>query len=292
MLDTVSPKFKSAFGIAITLLIGIVTYCSFLYIEKQENEKILLAQKERVVDKYGQMIYYYQEVMKRNTVVNKKLEDATHRITLLKDSLQVAELNVKSLWQYQRKYIQLQKEMDLILTENEALKNENQHLAISIDSTKIILEDATKRTNTLLAQNVALANAIENASVLSANSMKVDGIIQRSSGKQKPTERARRSDKIRVCFTVAKSNLVKTGEKEVFVQVIDPKKNVLGLNKRVVFGEESLRYSLISTFNYENESLDVCEYISKANKKFEKGLYAVNVFEGKELVTSTHFELR
>ena len=55
------------------------------------------------------------------------------------------------------------------------------------------------------------------------------GVIERSSGKQIPTERARRSDKIKVCFTVAKNKLTEAGDKELYVQVIDPKNNVLGV---------------------------------------------------------------
>jgi len=124
--------------------------------------------------------------------------------------------------------------------------------------------------------------------------MNVTGVIERSSGKQIPTERARRSDKIRICFTVAKNKLVQVGDKELFVQVIDPKNNILGVNEQITFGEEVLNYSLISKFNYENQSLPICEYLAKKNDDvdFEKGTYKVNVFNGKELVTSSQFTMK
>jgi len=163
----------------------------------------------------------------------------------------------------------------------------------SLDSTRMELEHRSQFVDSLFVQNIELADVVESAAVLNTNSLKVSGVIERNSGKQIPTERARRSDKIRICFTVAKNKLIKAGDKELFVQVIDPKNNILGENEQVVFGEESLNYSLISKFNYENESLPICEYIAKVGKEnFEKGMYKINVFNGRELVSSSQFTMR
>jgi len=96
-----------------------------------------------------------------------------------------------------------------------------------------------------------------------------------------------------VCFTVAKNTLVQAGDEELYVQVIDPKNNTLGLNEQVTFGEKTLNYSMISKFNYENASLNICEFVaSKGDSKFAKGRYVVNVFNAKDLVSSSEFTLR
>jgi len=117
------------------------------------------------------------------------------------------------------------------------------------------------------------------------------GVIKRTSGKLIPTERAKRTDKIRVCFTVAKNPLVKSGDKELYVQVIDPKNNVLGLNEQVTFGEKTFSYSTISKFNYENANLNVCEFVTFLNE-FETGRYTVKVFNKKDLVSTSEFTLK
>ena len=292
--NTASTGLKVALGIAIALFIGLGVFSSSLYKEKQENEKVLVNEKTKVLNELNQMAAQYDVAMSENNVVNQNLVEAKERIQGLIDSLKVSETNIKSLWKYKKKYLALQEEMNYILSENDKLKVENQMLATTLDSTKIQLVERTMFTDSLLVQNTALADVVESAAVLSANSLTVSGVIERSSGKQIPTERAGRSDKVRVCFTVAKNKLVEAGDKELFVQVIDPKNNILGSNEQVVFGEETLNYSLISKFNYENQSLPICEYIVKKNKNddFEKGMYKVNVFNGKDLVTSTQFSLR
>lgn len=295
---TVNTSIKVALGIAIALFVGLGVFSTSLYKEKVENEKVLVDEKTKVLNELNQMAVQYDVAMRENKVVNQNLVEAKARIESLIDSLKVSETNVKSLWKFKKKYLALQKEMDFILTENDKLKVENQLLATTLDSTKVDFElklaERTTFTDSLLVQNTALVDIVEGAAVLSANSMNVTGVIERSSGKQIPTERARRSDKIRICFTVAKNKLVQAGDKELFVQVIDPKNNILGVNEQITFGEEVLNYSLISKFNYENQSLPICEYLAKKNDDvdFEKGTYKVNVFNGKELVTSSQFTMK
>ncbi|PNQ72904.1 chromosome partitioning protein ParA [Hanstruepera neustonica] len=284
---------KVALGIALALFIGTGFYTSKLYKEKNEQEVQLTKEKELVMNDLSNMAKQYDLAIGENEVANAKLVEAKARIEGLIDSLKVSEANVKSLWRYKSKYAALQKEMDVLLAENDKLKVENELLATSLDSTKVRLEERTMFTDSLLVQNTALAEVVENAAVLSTVGLKGFGVIERTSGKLIPTERASRADKIRVCFTVAKNSLVQAGDQELYVQVIDPNNNTLGVNEQVAFGEKVLNYSLVSKFNYENANLNVCEFVlPKGDSKFEKGRYRVNVFNEKDLVSSSEFTLK
>ena len=284
---------KVALGIALVLFVATGFYTSQLYTEKKANEAQLKKEKELVMKDLSNMAKQYDIVIGENDIANNKLVEAKERIEGLIDSLKVSETNVKSLYRYKSKYLALQKEMDVLLTENDRLKIENELLAVSLDSTKLRLEERTMFTDSLLVQNTALAEVVENAAVLSAVNLRGEGVIERTSGKLIPTERARRSDKIRICFTVPKNTLVQSGDQELYIQVIDPKNNTLGVNEQVQFDDKTLNYSLVSKFNYENSSLKVCEYImNNRDEKFEKGRYVVNVFNEKDLVSTTQFNLK
>jgi hypothetical protein len=284
---------KVALGIALALFIATGFYTSQLYQQKQETESQLTKEKLIVMDDLSNMARQYDIAISENDIANEKLIDAKERIQGLIDSLKVSEDNVGSLWRYKQKYLALQKEMDVLLIENDRLKVENELLATSLDSTKVRLEERTMFTDSLLVQNTALAEVVENASVLSAVNLKGYGVIERTSGKLIPTERARRVDKIRVCFTMAKNSLVQAGDQELYIQVIDPNNNILGVNEQVQFGEQTLNYSVISKFNYENNSLDVCEFVlDRGEDTFEKGRYMVNVFNEKNLISSDEFTLK
>jgi regulator of replication initiation timing len=237
------------------------------------------------------MAKQYDIAIGDNEAANKDLVEARNRIQGLMDSLKISQNSVNSLWSYKKKYLALQEEMDALLTENDRLKIENSLLATSLDSTNVKLAERTMFTDSLLVQNTELANVVEDAAALQTVNVKSFGIIERTSGKQIPTERARRSDKIKVCYTVAKNKLVGAGDKELYVQVIDPKNNVLGANEQIQLGDNTLNYSLVSKFNYENKSIDICEFVTP-NGEFAEGNYTVNVYNEKELVSTTKFNLQ
>ncbi|MFH4966368.1 chromosome partitioning protein ParA [Gaetbulibacter sp. M235] len=284
---------KIALGIALVLFLGTAFYSLNLYKKSNEDKKELTEQKQLVMNDLNAMAKQYDDAISENTVANKNLIEARERIQGLIDSLKISETNVKSLWRYKQKYAALQQEMDLLLAENDSLKVQNSYLATSLDSTRVRLEERTMFTDSLLIQNNALAEVMENAAVLSAVGLKGFGVIERTSGKLIPTERASRTDKIRVCFTVAKNKLVQNGDQELYVQVIDPKNNTLGANEQVTFGDKTLNYSMISKFNYESTSLNICEFVaSKGSSDFESGRYIINVFNEKDLVATSEFTLK
>ncbi|OZV68572.1 coiled-coil domain-containing protein [Winogradskyella aurantia] len=283
---------KVGLGILLVLFLGTAFYASKLYKDKQETERTLVNEKQQVMNDLNNMAKQYDAAIAENQVANEDLIEARERIQGLMDSLKISQNSVNSLWRYKKKFLALQEEMDELLAENDRLKVENELLATSLDSTQVQLAERTMFTDSLLVQNTELAGVVKDAAVLQTVGLKGMGVIERRSGKQIPTERASRSDKIKVCFTVAKNALAEPGDKELYVQVIDPKNNVLGSNDQIQFEDQVLNYSLISRFNYENRNLNVCEYISVLDEKFEKGRYQINVFNEKELISSSEFELK
>ena len=284
---------KVGLGILLALFLGTAFYTSKLYNEKKENEATLISEKKQVMADLNNMAKEYDLAIGENEVANQKLVEARDRIQGLMDSLKISQNSVNSLWRYKKKFLALQEEMDVLLAENDSLKVENKLLATTLDSTQVQLAERTVFTDSLLVQNSELAEVMEGAAVLQTVGLKGFGVIERRSGKLIPTERASRSDKIRVCFTVAKNALVQAGDQELYVQVLDPKDNVLGANEQVQFEEKVLNYSLVSKFNYENRNLNICEFVSpNGDQKFEKGRYIVNVFNEDQLVSSSEFTLK
>ncbi|MEM5566288.1 chromosome partitioning protein ParA [Psychroserpens sp. AS72] len=282
---------KIALGVLLALFLGTGFYTSKLYNEKKENEMSLTREKEQVMADLSTMAKQYDVAIGENEVSNERLEEARGRIQGLMDSLKISQNSVSSLWRYKKKFMALQEEMNVLMKENDKLKVENSLLATTLDSTTVQLAERTVFTDSLLVQNTQLAEVVENAAVLQTTDLKGFGVIERSSGKLIPTERAKRSDKLKVCYTVAKNRLVGAGDKELYVQILDPKNNVLGSNDQIQFDDTVLNYSLISKFNYENRNLNICEFVAP-NEDFEKGRYIVNVFNNKELISSSEFTLK
>lgn len=284
---------KVGLGLLVALFLGTAFFASKLYSDKKESEALLLSEKQQVMNDLNSMAKQYDMAIQENEVANENLIEARERIQGLMDSLKVSQNSVNSLWRYKKKYMALEEEMDVLLAQNDSLRVENELLATSLDSTQVQLAERAMFTDSLLVQNTQLAAAVEDAAALQTVGLKGFGIIEKNSGRQIPTERAKRSDKVKVCFTVAKNTIANAGEKELYVQVIDPLNNVLGSNDQIQFEEQVLNYSLISRFNYENRNLNVCEFVSKSDdEKFVSGRYIVNVFNDKRLVSTSEFTLK
>lgn len=289
---TPNNRLKIILVITLVLLFGTGFYTLNLYNSNIETQEQLIAEKELVLKDLNNMAAQYDIAIDNNDVANNKLIQARERIEGLMDSLKISDNNVRSLWRYKKKFLDLQDEMKELMLENNTLKEENSMLTNTLDSTKVQLNDRIVYNDSLLNQNTQLATIVRDASVLSAVSLKGLGVIIRSSGKLIPTERASRADELKICYTVPKNKLVTTGEKDFFVQILDPKNNILGENKQINFEDKILNYSLSSKFNYTGKNLDICEFVKPRGKKFEKGRYIVNIFDEAILVSSSKFMLK
>jgi len=289
---TPNNRVKIILVITLVLLFGTGFYTLNLYNSNIETQEQLIAEKELVLKDLNNMAAQYDIAIDNNDVANNKLIQARERIEGLMDSLKISDNNVRSLWRYKKKFLDLQDEMKELMLENNTLKEENSMLTNTLDSTKVQLNDRIVYNDSLLNQNTQLATIVRDASVLSAVSLKGLGVIIRSSGKLIPTERASRADELKICYTVPKNKLVTTGEKDFFVQILDPKNNILGENKQINFEDKILNYSLSSKFNYTGKNLDICEFVKPRGKKFEKGRYIVNIFDEAILVSSSQFMLK
>jgi len=289
---TPNNRLKIILVITLVLLFGTGFYTLNLYNSNIETQEQLIAEKELVLKDLNNMAAQYDIAIDNNDVANNKLIQARERIEGLMDSLKISDNNVRSLWRYKKKFLVLQDEMKELMLENNTLKEENSMLTNTLDSTKVQLNDRIVYNDSLLNQNTQLATIVRDASVLSAVSLKGLGVIIRSSGKLIPTERASRADELKICYTVPKNKLVTTGEKDFFVQILDPKNNILGENKQINFEEKILNYSLSSKFNYTGKNLDICEFVKPRGEKFKKGRYIVNIFDEAILVSSSQFMLK
>ena len=97
-------------------------------------------------------------------------------------------------------------------------------------------------------------------------------------------------EQIRVCFTVDKNEAITEGEKELFVQVINPQNDIVSVED-LVYEKNNvvLKYSKLAKFLYKQQVTDVCSYVDLVKNKTFKGRYIVNLYSGATKISSTIF---
>ncbi|MEW7289782.1 hypothetical protein [Aquimarina sp. 2304DJ70-9] len=275
---------------ALLLILGIFTYK--FYNEEKQNKAILQQEKDLIESELGELITKYDNAIALNEVMDDHLLKAKERIVVLLDSVKDNDANLALISRYRREVGKLKKERERLFKLADSLTTANTQLATDLDSTSVALNQRIIFSDSLQTQNAQLAEIVERGSALTASNIKAEGVRVRNSGKISTSSKASKAQKVRVCFTLSPNKLTEKGDKELFVQVINPENNLIGDKVSVNFDDAILTYSGRNKVFYENEALDVCVLVDTAEGELVKGNYVVNVFSGPRMVSNTQFELK
>ncbi len=281
-------------GLLGVILLGVIIYTVSLYQDKKKTEGILTKEKELVVEDLNSLKSEYDKAILESNATNEELVSARDVIAKYIDSVKSMKGDISALYRFRKQVAVLTKEREQLLRQVDSLTRSNTMIAMQRDSTYVELEKQTVFNDSLVVQNTQLADVVERGAALNLATLTVDAVKERGSGKMVSTQRAKATDKFKVCFTVAKNNISQAGDREFFIEVLDPQGNVMGegYSKTGETGS-SITYSKGTNFYYENGSLDVCDYINKPASDFQKGNYMVNVYDDKlKLLATSKFLLK
>ncbi|MBC8643319.1 hypothetical protein H9W95_01915 [Flavobacterium lindanitolerans] len=112
--------------------------------------------------------------------------------------------------------------------------------------------------------------------------------VRKSVGNQKD----KNTEQIKVCFTLEDSMGIEKGIKEIFIQIINPKANIVSKNKASIeIKNQTLFYSAKTSVNYDKGDVDVCVFVDANKQNLIKGNYIVNIFSGAHLIGNTSLNL-
>eukprot|EP01089_Gocevia_fonbrunei_P020438 TRINITY_DN7628_c0_g1_i1.p1 TRINITY_DN7628_c0_g1~~TRINITY_DN7628_c0_g1_i1.p1 ORF type:complete len:296 (-),score=72.31 TRINITY_DN7628_c0_g1_i1:30-917(-) len=281
-------------GLLGVILLGVIIYTVSLYQDKQKNTALLTKEKELVVEDLTSLKSEYDKAILESNATNEELVSARDNIAKYIDSVKTMKADIASLYRYRKQVGILTKEREQLIRKVDSLTRSNTFLARQRDSTYVELEKQTVFNDSLVVQNTQLADVVEKGSALNLSKFSVDAVKERTSGKLVSTSRAKATDKLKVCFTVADNVIAQAGDRQFFIEVLDPQGNVLGESfSKTSDSGASVTYSKGTEFYYENRSLDVCDFINKPSSEFQKGNYMVNVYDNNlKLLGTSKFQLK
>ena len=281
-------------GLLGVILLGVIIYTVSLYQDKQKNTALLTKEKELVVEDLTSLKSEYDKAILESNATNEELVSARDNIAKYIDSVKTMKADIASLYRYRKQVGILTKEREQLIRKVDSLTRSNTFLAMQRDSTYVELEKQTVFNDSLVVQNTQLADVVSKGSALNLSKFTVDAVKERTSGKLVSTSRAKATDKLKVCFTVADNVIAQAGDREFFIEVLDPQGNVLGESfSKTSDSGASVTYSKGTEFYYENRSLDVCDFIDKPASEFQKGNYMVNVYDNSlKLLGTSKFQLK
>jgi len=284
---------KILIGVLGTLLLILGVYTYKIYNEEKREKAQLQQEKDLIESELGELITKYDNAISLNEVMDDHLLKEKQRVVVLLDSLKDFDANVALIIRYRKEVGKLKKERERLFKLADSLTTQNAQLTTDLDSTSTALTQKIIFSDSLKNQNNKLAEIVERGSALTASNIKAEGVRVKSSGKITTTTKSTRAEKVRVCFTLSPNKLTEKGDKELFVQVINPENNLIGDKVSVNFDDDAvLTYSGRNKVFYENAALDVCVLVDAIEAEIVKGNYVVNLFSGPRMIANTQFELK
>ncbi len=284
---------KILVGVMFALLIGIMAYV-FKLSNQVDLSKVsvnsILTDKDKVIADLNALKQNYDQAIAEKTTLSDELVLERDKVIQLIEEVKRSNGSLSALIPFKEKYSNLNDKMKTMVAQVEELTKKNIVLTSQRDSTITVLGEEKKSNATLSGQNAELAKTIEAGSKLLIYNLKAIPYRIKSSGQQLETDKASKTDALKVSFNIAENKVSKPVYKDFYVQIIDPENNILGEKKSTNFDGKSLEYSFLTSIRYVNKQIEVSEFLN--GKDFVKGTYVLNVYDKNEIVSNATLILK
>lgn len=251
--------------------------------EMQHELDSLMTEHNKIKDLYGTLsdsLSAKDSIIQRNAEEIKKLLDTE--------------------WEYnkiRKKFAMLQKvaqgyvhQMDSLYTVNRELMAENEKIRQDVKTEQ-------GRNQSLMKDKEELKQRMDQAAFLKAYDVTATPIKLKSGGsKEQVTDKASRTDRLRICFTLGENPLLPVGKRIIYIRIQRPDGVIVIKSKydTFVFNGQILPFSLREDITYQGKAMKICVNWTKkdTDKPAMKGKYIVGVFADDQAIGEGTFELK
>ncbi len=246
-----------------------------------EEKTIALQEKQEIEEQLNELEEEYVELSVKHEHLEGAIRQERARIARLRQEMR--GIDPADAQKYKEQIQELEDRLEEYREQVRMLEAENQSLESEKSQMQSTLNQTTARFDELEQRKKELEELVDKASYLTISGITAQGIRERRRGDE-PTDRARRTDKLQICWTVNENLVAEPGNREFHVRIIDPNNRVLAASDQNTFDHngEELVYSLRRQINFRNDQQNVC-VVWTQDERFESGYYNVNIYaEGRE----------
>jgi regulator of replication initiation timing len=286
---------KIVYGALIALLIGTWGY---IFYDKTQTRQAVAQLETRIGNIDSARSAIQQEftsvsakadsLTQNNIQLQGTLADKNSEIQKLKGNisgiLKKKNASEAELTQAKQMIGELNGKVDGLFAEIEKLKGENQQLTTSnqqltTEKTQLTTDKQNLESN-LNSARTEKKQIEEVASTLHASNIGITALKIGSSGKEKVTSTAKKTDAMRVSFTLDPNRITSTGAKDLFVCVTAPDGKIIseGNNSFDTREEGTKTFTSKVTVNYEQNKIIPVSFDIKQTEKYQVGDYKIEIY--------------
>ncbi|MBE0646550.1 MAG: hypothetical protein IH596_02080 [Bacteroidales bacterium] len=250
-------------------------------IEMQKELDSLMLEHNNIKEIYGTLsdsLSSKDSIIQANAVEIRKLLDTQYEYYKIRKKMAMLQKVAQG-------YVH---QMDSLYTVNRELKEENERI-------RQVVRTEQGRNQNLIKDKEELTQKMNQAAVLQAYGVNTTAYKVRGVNSNE-TDKANRTDKLKICFTIGENPLIELGTKILYIRITRPDNVVVTKSKYdvFVFNGQEIPYSVREDINYAGKTMRVCvDWIKRDNDAAAmKGRYMVGVFFDDREIGQGSFELR
>ena len=283
----------------ILLVIVIIVLLIWIFFQRNHMNK-LVAEKE--LEK-TELKYELDSLIKEHNQIKEVYGTLSDSLSSKDSIIQANAIEIRRLldteWEYnkaRKRIASLQKIAQGYVHQLDSLYTINRELTAENEKIRQDFRVEQNRTQTLIKDKEQLSEKMNQAAFIKAYDVTATTYKLKGGDKEQPTDKASRTDRVRVCFTIGENPLVQSGKKIIYIRISRPDNVVVIKSKydTFIFNGQTVPYSIREDIDYAGKSMNLCVNWTKKNTDVPsmKGKYTVTVFtEDKEIGSGT-FELR
>jgi DNA repair ATPase RecN len=289
MNENVSAGSVKKYKIIIGVLAAIIVALSVMLIMAKSKVNTFIIEKEQAIADNKSMQNQLDSLLKEHEKIKLEYGNMTAELSRKDSIIQANAEEIQKLIASNAGKNMIQKKLDYLrgitqdyvsqidklLTENKALKTEIADITDNFNKQK-------EENATLAKDKEELNTQINKAAVLSAYGISAQAV--RSKGRtDEVVDKASRTEKFKITFTVGSNPLVKDGMKEVYIRIARPDNAILHDGQSFDYNGQQIMYSLKQTFHYQQKPTPITLYYEKTDRVVA-GTYHIALFiDGQEI---------
>ena len=226
--------------------------------------------------------------------LNIQKEKILELIKDLDNSKRNGNLNARKIAQLNRENSTLRNIMRGYVVQIDSLNTLNVRLHSDLDQTTTKLSTTEVERDNYKHEAEVNADQVKKGSKLQAFGFSSAGLKMKLNNTTEETNKARNCIQIRSGFTISENPLTPSGNKTVYMQVIDPDGKTLQSrsSNTLTTDDGSIAYSDKKDIDYQNQRIDMTIYYDMQNNEVIKGNYKVKIYCDGLLIGSDSFTLK
>jgi hypothetical protein len=255
------------------------------------TENIQITQESEVVKKdLNQLQTEYDALKTDDEGVKKEIEEKKALIEQLQKQVKAGNYDISKL---KKETKTLRDIMRHFVGEIDSLNTMNKKLIAVNDSVSTELHSEKQKSSTLQTEKDKLYKV---GSVIKTSGMTVTALNVRSKNKENDTQKAKKTDKIKIMFKLSENKIAPKGKRDIYVRMVTPDgkewTESADADHMFSFNNSKGFYAAKKTITYENDEMPVEILVKKKDKEeFLPWKYKIEVNMDNATIGSASLEL-